>query len=103
MKKIIAAGFVLLFTAGTALAAEVADNQGSFLDRVASYFKLRSTNTQQPAASAPGGRTALDSRTPAAGQTCTCVSPRGAVQGVTQSDGTCAPTPAGNGPRYQMP
>lgn len=103
MKKIIAAGFVLLFAVGTALAAEAAYYQGSFLDRLGAYFSPSSTNAQQPAASIPGNRTALDSRTPVAGQACTCVSPRGAVQGVTQSDGTCAPTPAGNGPRYQMP
>ena len=110
MRRIIAAGFVLLFTAGTALAADTADTKGTFLDRVATYFRLSAKNSPEPGASVPSGRTALDSRTPLGGQPCTCVvppshdgSPPERVLGVTQSDGSCVPAPAGNGPRYKTP
>lgn len=104
MRKIIAVGFVLLFTAGTALAVKGVDTQGTFLDRVASFFGLRPNDSPKPSASVPSGRKALDSRTPEGGESCTCNGPTGLVQGVTAPDGSCTPDPPADlGPFYQMP
>jgi hypothetical protein len=96
MKTVIAAGFVLLLTAGTAFAANTADTQGSFLDRAASFFGLRPKNTPAPGASVPSGGKPDNSRTPLAGPNCTCVGPGGsggAPQPLTSTnpDDPCPP------------
>ena len=104
MKRVIAVGFILLLTAGTAFAAaNTADSQGSFLDRAASFFGLRPRNTPAPAASVPSGRTAaLD------GVSCTCVGPKGNVIAGVPSDpndpnSPCVPLESSRGIRYPLP
>jgi hypothetical protein len=102
MKRVIAAGFVLLLTAGTAFAAaNTSDTQGSFLDRAASFFGLRPKNPPAPVSSVPSGRTAL--YTP---PQCTCVTPRGLV-GVPSDpndpNSPCVPLESSRGVRYQAP
>ena len=109
MKRVIAVGFVLLLTAGTAFAAATADPQGSFLDRAASFFGLRAKNPPAPGASVPSGRTALDSRPPLGGPSCTCVGPGGNVIVGVPSDpndpnSPCDPLgPSGGGIRIPVP
>lgn len=110
MRKIIAAGLVLLFMAGTALAVQRVDTQGTFLDRVAAFFGLRPnsspnnapSNSQKPVTSVPSGRRAMD------GVPCTCDG-RGGLYGEAGTlgdDGTCyAVPPPGtkSGPWNQQP